>query len=237
MRAHSHTHFQDNLSRLINAHFRVQSWILSLWFHIKDFPSDLFGLLPSLKIPLKGVLYSQCPSILDSFQPGPFSHPSVLFPLNCPAVPQVLGTDFHLPPGTTTFTSEVILGTLPLCIPTLLPLLSFNYPGLNHFISFLTGSLASGLLTISTDLRICHFHGETNHPPTPAITRPRHFNTVQAFTVGVAAAFPTLFPLPSSLINCRSLNTPGLSMHLFLWPLLFRHPHLYLLKCPQPFNV
>lgn len=165
MRAHSHTHFQDNLSRLINAHFRVQSWILSLWFHIKDFPSDLFGLLPFLKIPLKGVLYSQCPSVLDSFQPGPFSHPSVLFPLNCPAVPQVLGTDFHLPPGTTTFTSEVILETLPLCIPTLLPLLSFNYPGLNHFISFLTGSLASGLLTISTDLRICHFQGETNKPP------------------------------------------------------------------------
>lgn len=138
MNAHSHTHFQDNLSRLINVHFRVQSWILSLWFHIKDFPSDLFGLLPFLKIPLKGVLYSQCPPILDSF---PFSHPSVLFPLNCPAVPQVLGTHFHLPPGTTTFTSEVILETLLLCIPTLLPLLSFNYPGLNHFISFLTGSL------------------------------------------------------------------------------------------------
>lgn len=75
LRAHSHTHFRDNLFLLINAHFRVQRWILSLWFHIKDFPSDLRGRLPFLRVPLNEAGYSQCPSILDSFQLGPPSPP------------------------------------------------------------------------------------------------------------------------------------------------------------------
>lgn len=161
-------------------------------------------------------------------------------------------------PGTESFPSSTkacpiylrsVSGIFPLCIPTLLLLLDFDYPRQNHFNSFLTGFLVSPHpqhrptnvtpLTKPTKHSLYPLHVNLWSSPRQLEYSLNYFHSWETASCPTFCLFNTCVPIIPSQANCCSSNTPWLSNALVYFahsvPLswISLYPNLYLLNCSQ----
>lgn len=156
----------------------------------------------------------------------PIFNPSVLFLRLKYSQPLSLQAQkvFHLPLWAAMFTTEIFLEFLFPCVPTLLFLLDFDYLGLNHFNSFLTGFLASCLSPPPTGTWECYCPDKTSkmspQPSSPLHTNLQSLPSATGIQPKLLSQLETSLPFQPSVhstawvpvrpswVNCYSSNIP-----------------------------